>query len=243
MRAHESITLWVGSKTPRPLHQPPDFLRGPWQSTSTKRRPRAARYVDPFHDARALAPLGAEERTLLRTVNQKIAARPSLRGIVDYLFERTQSLIPCDRMGLAFVDDKGEMITSYYNRASYEPLRIDKDYAEPLSESSLRDVLQHRPAAHHRRPRGLRAGAPAQPLVAAPRRRGRALQPRLPAERRGARGGVHLSQLARRPAPTTRATSSCRWRSPSASARRSRRPGASSSSRPPTTPTPRCWAS
>ncbi len=102
----------------------------------------AARYVDPFHDARALLPLGTEERTLLRTVNQKIAARPSLRAIVDYLFERTQTLIPCDRMGLAFVDERGEMITSYYNRASYEPLRIDKDYAEPLSESSLRAVLK-----------------------------------------------------------------------------------------------------
>ena len=103
--------------------------------------PSTARYVDPFHDARALVPLGSEERTLLRTVNQKIAARPSLRGIVDYLFERTQSLIPCDRMGLAFVDERGEMITSYYNRADYQPLRIDKDYAEPLGESSLRDVL------------------------------------------------------------------------------------------------------
>jgi signal transduction histidine kinase len=99
-------------------------------------------FVDPFHDARALVPLGTQERTLLRTINQKIAARPSLRGIVDYLFERTQSLIPCDRIGLAFVDDKGEMITSYYNRASYTPLLIDKDYAQPLNESSLGEVLR-----------------------------------------------------------------------------------------------------
>jgi signal transduction histidine kinase len=101
-----------------------------------------ARYVDPFHDPRALAPIGAEQRTLLRTVNQKIAARPSLRAIVDYLFERTQPLIPCDRIGLAFVDDSAERVTSYYVRASYPVLFIDKDYSEALHGSSLEEILR-----------------------------------------------------------------------------------------------------
>jgi signal transduction histidine kinase len=100
------------------------------------------RYVDPFHDPRALAPIGAEQRALLRMVNQKIAARPSLRAIVDYLFERTQSLIPCDRIGLAFVDDSAERVTSYYNRASYPVLFIDKDYSEALHGSSLEEILR-----------------------------------------------------------------------------------------------------
>ena len=100
------------------------------------------RYVDPFHDPRALAPIGAEQRALLRTVNQKIAARPSLRDIVDYLFERTQSLIPCDRIGLAFIDDSAERVTSYFNRASYSGLLIDKDYSEALHGSSLEEILR-----------------------------------------------------------------------------------------------------
>ncbi len=99
------------------------------------------RYVDPYHDPRALAPIGAEERTLLRMVNQKIAARPSLRAIVDYLFDRTQSLIPCDRIGLAFVDENGERVTSYYNRASYDSLLVSGDYAEALHGSSLEEML------------------------------------------------------------------------------------------------------
>ncbi len=78
---------------------------------------------------------------MLRTVNQKIAARPSLRAIVDYLFENTQELIPCDRMGLAFVDEQSVYVTSYYNRASYEPLRIDQGYREGLRGSTLTDVM------------------------------------------------------------------------------------------------------
>jgi signal transduction histidine kinase len=107
-----------------------------------KQKPSAVRYVDPFRDRQALAPITGEERTILRTVNQKIAARPSLRAIVDYLFDNTQGLIPCDRMGLAFVDEQGQLVTSYYNRASYERLFIDKDYAEALQGSSLSDVLR-----------------------------------------------------------------------------------------------------
>ncbi len=104
--------------------------------------PTTAHFVDPFRDAQALTPISAEERTILRTVNQKIAARPSLRAIVDYLFEHTQGLIPCDRIGLAFVDDRQERVTSYYNRASYSPLSLDKDYSEALQATSLSEVLR-----------------------------------------------------------------------------------------------------
>jgi signal transduction histidine kinase len=103
--------------------------------------PALAQFVDPFHDQRVLTPITGAERTTLRIVNQKIAARPSLRAIVDYLFERTQELIPCDRIGLAFVDERGERVTSYYNRASYENLAIDKDYSEALRQTSLEEVL------------------------------------------------------------------------------------------------------
>ncbi len=101
----------------------------------------AVTYVDPFRDTGALKPISPEARTLLRTVNQKIAARPSLRAIVDYLFERTQELIPCDRMGLAFIDEQSVYVTSYYNRASYERLRIDQGYREGLRGSTLTDVM------------------------------------------------------------------------------------------------------
>ena len=103
----------------------------------------AVTYVDPFRDGAALTPITNEARTLLRTVNQKIAARPSLRAIVDYLFETTQSLIPCDRISLAFVDEQGTTVTTYYNRAAYERLYLKQGYHESLQNSTLRDVLQN----------------------------------------------------------------------------------------------------
>lgn len=103
--------------------------------------PPAVTYVDPFRDAGTLKPMSSEARSLLRTVNQKIAARPSLRAIVDYLFDNTQELIPCDRMGLAFIDEQSVYVTSYYNRASYDRLRIDQGYREGLRGSTLTEVM------------------------------------------------------------------------------------------------------
>ncbi len=105
-----------------------------------KRKP-AVTYVDPFRDGGEIRPMSAEARTLLRTVNQKIAARPSLRAIVDYLFDNTQELIPCDRMGLAFIDEQSVYVTSYYNRASYDRLSIDQGYREGLRGSTLTEVM------------------------------------------------------------------------------------------------------
>jgi signal transduction histidine kinase len=107
-----------------------------------KKTETTVRFVDPFRDTRALQPITTAERTLLRQVNQKIAARPSLRAIVDYLFDSTQELIPCDRIGLAFIDPDGQRVTSYYNRAAYEPLAIDRAYSQGLRGSSLRAVLE-----------------------------------------------------------------------------------------------------
>lgn len=109
--------------------------------TQQTQRPSVT-YVDPFRDDAALKPISPEARTVLRTVNQKIAARPSLRAIVDYLFEHTQVLIPCDRMGLAFVDEQGETVTSYYNRASYDRMFVRQGYRESLQDSTLFEVLQ-----------------------------------------------------------------------------------------------------
>jgi signal transduction histidine kinase len=100
------------------------------------------KYVDPFRDPEALKPLTPEERAALSAINQRIAAKPGLVDVVNYLFDETQSLIPCDRMSFAFVEEDGRRVTSYFTRASYEPILLDEGYSEDLHSSSLRWVLQ-----------------------------------------------------------------------------------------------------
>lgn len=102
--------------------------------------PSTIEYLDPYRDPEGLAPLTAEQRAVLRRVNQRIAAKPTLVDVVDFLFDETQDLIPCDRMSFAFVDD-GQRVTSRYTRADYEPVLLRTGYSEDLHDSSLERVL------------------------------------------------------------------------------------------------------
>lgn len=99
-------------------------------------------YVDPYRDSRGMAPLSQQERAVLRAVNQRIAAKPGLAAVIDYLFEETQALIPCDRISVAFVEEDGERVTSQFTRAAYEPLLLRTGYSGDLNGSSLGEVLR-----------------------------------------------------------------------------------------------------
>jgi signal transduction histidine kinase len=81
------------------------------------------------------------EQRLLDTVNQRIAAGQNLAEVLNYLFDSTREICPCDRIGVAFLDETRQRLSSYWNRALYTPLRLDKGYAEDLAGSSLKRVI------------------------------------------------------------------------------------------------------
>ncbi len=101
------------------------------------------RYLDPFRERGTRHKISADERATLRMVNQKVAAKQSLNDIADFLFERTRSLVPCDRIGLAFIDDSGERVIAHYARADYQPLLLTKGYAADLKGGSLERVIKN----------------------------------------------------------------------------------------------------
>lgn len=82
------------------------------------------------------------EQRLLESVNQRIAVGQNLTEVLEYLFDSTRSICPCDRMGIAFTDETGQRLSSYWNRALYSPLRLNKGYAEDLAHSSLNAVIR-----------------------------------------------------------------------------------------------------
>lgn len=99
-------------------------------------------YLDPFHGRAEARKITDDERAVLRTINQKIAAKPSLNAVCDFLFEGTRTVIPCDRLGLAFVEEDGHRLLSQYARATYEPLLLTKGYVGDLRSSSLESVVK-----------------------------------------------------------------------------------------------------
>ncbi len=92
--------------------------------------------------ADALAELSDAERAVVDDVNRRIAAAESVEALVDFLFEATQDVCPCDRISLAFLADDGRRLVSHYARTSYEPVLLKKGFRQDLQGSSLFEVIE-----------------------------------------------------------------------------------------------------
>lgn len=85
--------------------------------------------------------LDAGEAALIRGINDRMLNGRRLEEVMAYVFEATRELYPCDRLGLAFVQDDGHRVVSRWVAADYEPLQLDTGYAEGFHGSSLETVL------------------------------------------------------------------------------------------------------
>ncbi|MBN2055017.1 GAF domain-containing sensor histidine kinase [bacterium] len=82
------------------------------------------------------------EMSILDKVNRKIAGSNSLGSIINFLFDQVKPICACDRLGLALVEEDGNRARAYHAVAHYEPLLLDKGYAQDLNNSSLKQVLE-----------------------------------------------------------------------------------------------------
>ncbi len=96
----------------------------------------------PLRDYRPdAAEFTAEEKKILEHINSKVAGGQSLKDILEFLYNETSSIMPCDRIGIAFTDESGKRLILYHVIASYEPLHLDRGYAADLRGSSLDRVF------------------------------------------------------------------------------------------------------
>jgi hypothetical protein len=109
-------------------------------------RPGAQSPADTVHYLDATSPdaseFSAEEWETLTTINQKVAAGQTLNEVMNFLFESTRGICPCDRIGLGFLEENGQRVIAHWARALYEPLLLVKGFAQDLRGSSLEAVLQ-----------------------------------------------------------------------------------------------------
>lgn len=93
-------------------------------------------------EAESGPPLPAGARDAVERINRKVAARSSLGEVLDFVYDSTRGLYPCDRLGLALVEDDGRRIAARWARAEYAPLRLTVGYAEPVRGGSFETVLR-----------------------------------------------------------------------------------------------------
>lgn len=85
--------------------------------------------------------LAPREAEVLDLVNRKVAAGRSLEEVLDFLFRATRDVCPCDRLGVAFLEEEGQRVVARKAVADYEPLLLGPGWGEELSATSLGAVL------------------------------------------------------------------------------------------------------
>ncbi|NIA16295.1 MAG: cyclic nucleotide-binding domain-containing protein, partial [Nitrospiraceae bacterium] len=83
-----------------------------------------------------------EERLVLDTIIGKVMAAESLDDVMNFLFDSIRQFSPCNRISVAFLQDDGKRLVSYWTRADYESLSLKNGYSADLQGSSLEGVLQ-----------------------------------------------------------------------------------------------------
>lgn len=86
--------------------------------------------------------LFAAELTVVEHVNRIITSLKSIEEMIDFLFESMGTVVPCDRMSLAFIEEDGRRLRSYYTKTNYEGVLLKKGYAQDLTDSSLKAVIE-----------------------------------------------------------------------------------------------------
>lgn len=102
----------------------------------------AMHYLDLPQQLRDFVELSPAEQATLARVNQKVAGARSLDEVMDFVYAETLPISPCDRLGLAFVEEEGARIASRWTRADYEPVLLGRGYTEDLRGSSLQAVIE-----------------------------------------------------------------------------------------------------
>ncbi len=81
-------------------------------------------------------------RAILDKINTQVAAGNSIEQILGFVFSETRGIMPCDRVGLALLEEGWRRAVAHVALASYSPLFLNKGYSADLETTSLSRVLK-----------------------------------------------------------------------------------------------------
>lgn len=84
-----------------------------------------------------------EVTDMLDCLRGQIGIGQTLDEVMEVVWSTTRPVLPHDRIGLSFIENDGERVTSRYFKAEYDPaaVRLGKDYSAGLANSSLKGIL------------------------------------------------------------------------------------------------------
>ncbi|NMC62990.1 MAG: GAF domain-containing sensor histidine kinase [SAR324 cluster bacterium] len=88
--------------------------------------------------------LSSQEADILNKINEKVAGAESFDAIMDFIFDSTKDIFPCDRIAVAFLEDNDRRVITRAVRTKYNDLHLGNCYSAGLANSTLFEVLQNR---------------------------------------------------------------------------------------------------
>ena len=82
------------------------------------------------------------ELQVVNEINRRAASVNSIVELIDFLFLHISPCLPCDRIGLAFIEEKGKRLVAYHAVARSPQMFLNKGFAQDLKGSSLEAVIR-----------------------------------------------------------------------------------------------------
>ncbi|MCX6579026.1 MAG: GAF domain-containing sensor histidine kinase [Candidatus Aminicenantes bacterium] len=85
----------------------------------------------------------SEVTCMLDRLRGQIGIGQTLDEVMEVVWNTTRPVLPHDRIGLSFIENDGERVTSHYFKADYDlaTVRLGKDYSAGLANSTLKGIL------------------------------------------------------------------------------------------------------
>ena len=82
------------------------------------------------------------ELQVVNEINRRAASVNSIVELIDFLFLHISPCLPCDRIGVAFIEEKGKRLVAYHAVARCPQMHLVKGFAQDLKGSSLEAVIR-----------------------------------------------------------------------------------------------------
>ncbi|MEI7609546.1 MAG: GAF domain-containing sensor histidine kinase, partial [Rhodospirillaceae bacterium] len=82
------------------------------------------------------------ELQVVNEINRRAASVNSIVELIDFLFFHISPCLPCDRIGVAFIEEKGKRLVAYHTIARCPQVHLNKGFAQDLKGSSLEAVIR-----------------------------------------------------------------------------------------------------
>lgn len=98
----------------------------------------AIKYVA-AHDVKIA--LNDKEKAILIHIDKHLLGCQTIDCLMDMLWDYARDLIPCNRIGISFVEQDGMRVTARLCKADYDDIRLGEGYTASLRNSTLKPLL------------------------------------------------------------------------------------------------------